>query len=359
MRKSISLLAFAIFFNTHTIAISQQTNVQLKYNQIDATAFPIIKSFVNVLDNQGNSITGLDSSDFDVEEDGVGESALVEPLGSSGKGVNVALVLDRSGSMGSTEFTDLQTAATFFVNQMADSDKVAIVSFASTVTIDRPFTSDKAALISTINRLGTGGSTWLHSAIIAATQLTVEQPFPKALIVMCDGDNSDYSVTLDSVISYLQRSDIPCFTIGLGLNRGGVSERRLIQIADSTHGEYYYAPNSADLMNIYQSISTLVRMQYMITYTTHNAVRDGTWRNVQITVNYLGELASGMRQYLAPKDSISTIYISADSTVDAGDEFWLDIWIGDSAGLSILRNFFCASLRYDLGGYDLSFSPEL
>lgn len=321
----------------------------LTYNQIDAQGFPTIASYLNIQDSTGNSIRGLKSRHFTVREDGVTESPIhVTTIDSSGVGVNICLVLDRSGSMGGQKIIDLKDAATFFVNQMTDADQAAIVSFSDAITTDQNFTSDKTALIDAIQGLYDGGGTHMLDAIAQAADLTEMQNPPRALVVMTDGTTIGDYVSEDSIFTQLQISSIPAYTIGLGLTRGSSAEDLLIQIADSSNGQYYYAPSSSDLIGIYEAISNIVRLQYLVTYDTHNPARDGTWRDVEITASFQLYSDYGTNQYKAPEDSSSIIAISSsDSIVSAGDSVWLNIVVGDTLQPVIDLMDLSFALHYD------------
>jgi Flp pilus assembly protein TadG len=77
--------------------------------------------------------------------------------------VEIMLILDRSGSMAGTKMTDLKRAANsfldFFVETQAE-DRVGLISFATTVTLDRPLGSDFVdPMRSAINAMTAVGAT--------------------------------------------------------------------------------------------------------------------------------------------------------------------------------------------------------
>jgi VWFA-related protein len=292
----------------------------LSFNQIDPVNFPLIFSYLNIQDDNGNSIADLDSSHFSLEEDGVKEDIAVTKIDSSGGGIHVALVLDRSSSLTSNDIIDLKNAAIYFVNQMNDSDQVAIVSFGENVKENQSFTNDKKALTLAISNYydsSDNRGTALYDGICTAAKLTNTVKIPRALVVITDG--MDNSSTLDSLntISYLIDNNIPCYTIGLGTT---LDEDLLTALSDSTHAAYYHAPKSSELLTIYEAISKTIRIQYQITYTSHNPLRDGTWRIVQITVNHNSLSDTGSVKYLAPIDPDFQLFVSPDTFyIDPGE----------------------------------------
>ena len=103
---------------------------------------------------------------------------------------------------------------------------------------------------------------------------------------------------MNEAINHAQNNSTPVFTIGLG---SGVDTNVLTQVANSTGGHYYYAPNSSELRNIYNLISLTIANQYEITYTTHNqnsCIKPN--RNVYIQVNYNSLQGNDYSSYQTP-----------------------------------------------------------
>ena len=77
--------------------------------------------------------------------------------------LNLALVIDRSGSMGGTKFSFARKAARFLAGELTGRDRLAIVSFDDEVQIvvpSRPV-SDPQPFIAAINTIHSGGCTAL------------------------------------------------------------------------------------------------------------------------------------------------------------------------------------------------------
>ncbi len=262
------------------------SNLILTYNQIDNSGCPVVKSYVTVTNSSGTSITGLTSSNFTVNEDNVSQSIIVTSAGGTGSAISVALVIDKSGSMSGTPLSDALTAANSFVNNMQANDKGAVISFDDFVTINQAFTTDKTALRNAINGIIVGNNTAIYDAIYQAVDLTKVQTGRKAIILMTDGADNSSSHSMTVAINYAIQNSIPVYTIGLGLTAGSSDETNLQQIASQTGGKYYLAPNSSQLLSIYQSISQQLNNQYLITYTSSSKVTIP--RAVSIIVTYSG-----------------------------------------------------------------------
>ena len=313
--------------------IQSLSQILMEFNQIDASTFPVIHNYVTVTDTAGNPITGLTESNFSVMEDGHNESPItVTPLSGTNTPISMALTIDCSENIPGQKITDAKNAAIEFVNNMNNNDEGAIISFNQQVTVDQTFTSDKNLLINAINSLVAQGGTAIYDAIIESVNQTSLQSGRKAIILLTDGMDANSTHTRQEAINAARNTNIPVYTIGLGVSPGSSAEVILQQIADSTGGQYYNAPNSGDLQQLYLAISQQLQNQYKITYTTHNPNPDGTVRTVEITVNYQGKTDTKSKTYTAPNSSGGTpIFASSDPIHGAGTQFWVDVQVGDTA----------------------------
>jgi len=169
--------------------------------------------------------------------------------------IEVALVMDRSGSMFGISMTESKAAATSFVNHLGSNDKSALVSFASDVELENALTNDHSITTSNIQTLSPIGPTNIGGAIqLANTLFSPGSTAAQVEILFTDGQSN---VGPDAIVMANEAASkgIKIFTIGLGV---GVDAAILQSIADATGGEYYYAPTSAELEGIYDSISTRV-----------------------------------------------------------------------------------------------------
>ncbi|HTY39226.1 MAG TPA: VWA domain-containing protein [Bacteroidota bacterium] len=318
--------------------IQTGSTMNLIYNQIDASAFPVIKSYVSANTLAGVSITGLTTSNFAVKEDGVSQTPItVTPVGTGGSSISVMLTIDKSGSMAGQPLTDARTAATTFTSLLQTGDKAGVISFDDVITVVQGFTSDKTVLANAINSIVSGNSTAIYDALYESVNQTRLQSGRKAIILMTDGIDNASTHALSAAIAYANQYSIPVFTIGLGITSGSSGESVLQQIATQTGGAYYAAPTSADLSRIYQSISQQLANQYLITYTTSNSARNGTVRTVNITVNYNSLTDNKSKQYTAPNTAtVASIAPTGSTTATIGVPFYIDVKVGDPTAVSDL-----------------------
>lgn len=193
--------------------------------------------------------------------------------------VDVALVLDRSGSMASLgenppqPLTDVKSAASFFVGKLRSTDQASLISFANEASnpIDSTLTSNFKQVISAIDAISINKkglqNTNIADAIAKAREelLSVRHKNDslKVMITLTDGvanrpeqsGDSTYAETVARNEAELAKQNgISMYTIGLGKD---INANFLSNIASSTD-EFYLAPTTETLTNIYSQIATKI-----------------------------------------------------------------------------------------------------
>lgn len=194
----------------------------------------------------------------------------------------VVLAIDRSGSMASEgksppePLTDVKDAAASFLSELKEGDKAGFVSFATTATNppDSGLTEDFAALKSLVSNLSisTNGTQYTNiaDAINASRQELVSDDnvnANKVIILLTDGiankptdpngskseaDDIAYAESRAMSEAVSAKNDgINIYSIGLGKD----IHKDFLQTIASSSRNFYLAPTSADLKNIYKQIS--------------------------------------------------------------------------------------------------------
>jgi len=240
---------------------------------------------IHICDNPGylrmvGELTGNDENEQTEPEvdaegediDGIGELAdaievcvwydedcdnVYEPTGTGQQQeLEVALVSDVSGSMGSTPLSALKTAATSFVDNLSSPDEAAAISFSSSAQTDQELTTDYQAVKDAINAYSSGGGTSIAAGIdegenelLNGTNATVGAS--KVMILLSDG-NSDASAATAAANS-AKSAGIRIFTIALGS-----ANTSLLSSLASSPDDAFVAPDPADLDTVYANIAQIV-----------------------------------------------------------------------------------------------------
>ena len=288
-----------------TLEATAKTSWKVTISSIDATAFPVIKSIVSVVDSVSKtSVSGLDASHFTVKEDGTTETPITASLLSSGAGANadIVFVFDTTGSM-SGEIDGLKARASAFADALAARGinyRLALISYGDEINQTHDFTSDLATFKGWIEGLSAsgGGDTKENSleGLAKATTLSYRAVSQRIAILITDapyhqagesgGGTTTY--TTETMIARLNEYLLVTYVVGPDLTE-------FHQIADGTGGIWFSI--NADFQGIIDRIGTILASQYVITYTTHNSARNNTWRNVAIKAEKDGLVDIGSNKY--------------------------------------------------------------
>ena len=197
---------------------------------------------------------------------------------------DVVLVMDVSGSMQATDVAPsrldaAKNAGSTLIDQLPGDDRIALISFSSTATLQQELTTDRQAVKGAVSSLKPGGGTALGTALaLALGQLdpgsrtaSGVQPRPAMIVVLTDGA-SNQGVDPLTITPEIVAAKVPVQTIGIGLRDssatvagepvGGVDEATLSAIASATGGKYYYAQAAGELQSIYSTLATQVGWQF-------------------------------------------------------------------------------------------------
>lgn len=176
---------------------------------------------------------------------------------------DVVLALDTSGSMndptepgGPSKLAAARAAATDFLNLLAfPGDQAGIVSFSGTAVLQHPLSSNRASLIAALQGNVSGGTRIDLALAEARQELTSVRHLSgntPTLILLTDGQpngSDEAAVLADATLA--KAAGITIYTIGLGAD---VNESLLREVA-SMPAQYFRAPSTADLSQIYEEIA--------------------------------------------------------------------------------------------------------
>lgn len=165
--------------------------------------------------------------------------------------MNLVVVVDHSGSMASDNRLDkVKTGLHTLVENVVEGDRVAIVSFDDTVTIDAPFadTLDRETLHTAIDRLQPRGGTNIYEGLRRGFDLLGEYPSnvrQNRVIFLSDGlatvGNTSQASIMEMARQWIGKG-IGLTTIGVG-NDFDVALMR--GLAENGAGNYYFLEDGA------------------------------------------------------------------------------------------------------------------
>ncbi|MBA4421347.1 MAG: hypothetical protein C0391_09390 [Anaerolinea sp.] len=224
--------------------------------------------------------------------------------------VNLALVIDRSGSMSGEKLEYVKQAALHVVDLLNESDHLAVVIYDDEVDVLFPSVlataSNRSEIKAAIRLVHSGGSTNLGSGWMRGCQLITDTMKPgetNRCLLLTDG-LANVGIVDDEELSTHAREisrrgvSTSCFGVGEGFN-----EHLLEAMANLGGGKFYYIGRPQEIPAIFtRELGELTAMvAHNVTITTHlpqavTATLPGGWKTEQIgskLIIHAGDMYSG------------------------------------------------------------------
>lgn len=266
---------------------------------------------VSVLDARQQFIDGLEATDFAVYDNGRPQD--VSFFGSAELPLDVALLLDVSGSMGAP-LPLVREAALGFVERLRPDDRAAVVGFARHLRLQEGLTADRRALTAAIGRLETNGATALFDALyVMARQLERDRAQSsairrQAMVVLSDGNDTASHVAFEDAMTVVRRSGATIYTVapqpadtGNPDNRGGKEAREaefyLRTLSRDTGGRSFVVADSKTLPEIYATVAAELHHQYTLAFKPERTSGPGLRQLVVRLLSHPGARVRARRNY--------------------------------------------------------------
>lgn len=200
-------------------------------------------------------------------------------------GTDIVVAIDISGSMSATDFKPSRfeaakdVASKFISNR--PNDNIGLVAFSGESLSLMPLTTDKAALINTVENISMGAledGTAIGDGLSSAINRIVSgKSRSKSIILLTDGTNNAGDVPPSTAAKIARSKGIKVYTIGVGTNgtisvadpygfasttiETKIDEESLRNIADMTGGMYFRATDERMLSNVFNEIDKLEKTE--------------------------------------------------------------------------------------------------
>lgn len=171
--------------------------------------------------------------------------------------LNLAIVLDRSGSMSGAPLEAAKNCARFILDRLLPTDRIAVVVYDAEVSVLVPaqHVTDKEATRRAIATVRPGGSTDLHAGWLKGAEqiagLTGGGAISRVLL-LSDGCANHGLVDIDAIAKQcaeLAAAGVTTSTYGLGQ---GFNEELMIRMATAGQGKSYYGESAEDLIGPFE-----------------------------------------------------------------------------------------------------------
>lgn len=226
--------------------------------------------------------------------------------------VNLALVIDRSGSMSGSKIAKAREAAIEALHRLAPGDLFSLVVYDDTVQTLVPAqpVGNIEAIEAQIRRIQPGGSTALFSAVsqgAAEVRKHTDSSYVHRVVLLSDGlanigpSNPDDLARLGAA---LLKEGISVTTVGVGTD---FNEDLMAQLAERSDGNHYFVESSADLPRIFAAelgdVLSVVARKVVIRIDCPDGVRplriigrEGSIRGQKVEIR-MNQLYGGQEKY--------------------------------------------------------------
>jgi VWFA-related protein len=227
----------------------------------------------------GEHVEGLTAENFEVFDNGVKQK--ITNVAIAQVPLEVYLVLDLSGSVQGEALAQLKRAANALVDGLVPADRVALLTFAKTVTVQQELTSNFQAFKAALAEATPSGNTALYDAVLKAISLRQPKDNRAIVVVFTDeGDNAS-SATKKDAVDAAERSDVTGYGVlapasqptGIGLGMGAAMSAPQFQsgflraLADGTGGRVFRASPRIPLEDLFEMVLDDARSRYVLTYS--------------------------------------------------------------------------------------------
>ena len=170
--------------------------------------------------------------------------------------INVALVLDKSGSMSGEKIAKAREAAINAVDRLRSDDIVSVITYDTTVTVLVPATklTDKEYVKQAIRGIGADGNTALFAGVskgAAEIRKFLDVERVNRVILLSDGlanRGPSSPADLASLGASLKKEGISVSTLGLGLD---YNEDLMVQLASRSGGNHQFIQRATELADVF------------------------------------------------------------------------------------------------------------
>ncbi|HEX9372089.1 MAG TPA: VWA domain-containing protein [Roseiflexaceae bacterium] len=243
---------------------------------------------VNVTDQRGATVTGLDRGQFQIFEDRIRQP--IVSFSREDSPVSVGVVFDLSGSM-KNKIDEARRASAALFRTANPGDEAFLIAFATRPETPTGFTSDTSRIQAGLGQARAHGSTALVDAVyLALNRMRKARNQRRALVVISDGMDNHSRYTKAELRSLALETDVQIYTVAIfepardlkpiqmDQERAGVA--LLEDLSRVTGGLHFALTGAADIPPVAARIGTALHNVYVIGYRPPGGIEG--YRRIQV-----------------------------------------------------------------------------
>ncbi len=247
------------------------------------------RTHFSVADAHGHLVTTLGPDDVTIYDNDVPQH-LAEFGSHPDAPVDMALLIDRSASIGSRLPELVSAARRVLVQGIAERDRALVVAFDSKVYLLQDWTGDSSRVADAIAPLTAAGGTALFDALFKSCRdrFTGTDARHNVVVLLTDGEDTTSAATLDQALEMLTLSRVTVHAIAVkeeaAFHTGELPNQRVLDTLTSLTGGRQLDSGdhtAATLAAFFTRIQEEARQTYSATYY-HAQPPDGTFHHIRI-----------------------------------------------------------------------------
>ncbi len=274
---------------------------------IDTTNFPIMRAKFFAFDENGDQITNLSPSDFEITEDGEQRDVISVscPEPKEPVAISSVLTIDVSGSMSGSNLNMAKEAGRAWINGLPlGKSECAITSFNSRNFMVQDFTTNRSRLLEKLSTLGAGGGTDFNAGFInpmSGALIAAENGRHKKVVVfLTDGYATGNEAAIIQKANEIGAS-IYCVTLNMSC------PEILKNISESTGSKWFENVNNIEnAKDIYLKILSISQSSNPCTIEWHSYFFC-KYSKINVGAELLSHNISTQTSYIPPEMSMAKL----------------------------------------------------
>ncbi len=254
--------------------------------------------FVNVT-RSGERALDLGQADFRIYDNGAPQEIVT--FGRDELPLTAVLLLDTSESMREKDLEAVRRGAQAFLDGMKPEDEAMLALFSDRLLRLTPFTSDKAALGSSLTGVRSAGGTAVNDFLYLSLKALDARQGQRVVVLFSDGSDVHSVLPAADVLWKARAGQSLIYWIQLGGKHKSFTSswrdyaandkeyENLEEAVQASGGRTLPIQRPEELESAFRDILQELRQQYALGYYPSNSKGDGKWHKVEVNVRGTGE----------------------------------------------------------------------